>query len=205
MKNISFTLLLVMTFMAFSSKAQLFTGGFSAGLSATQVDGDTHKGYNKAGIVAGGWVSLNYNDRSSIHVGMNYIMKGSKHNPDPEKGDYTYLLIRLGYVEMPILYQYRMKNGFFVEVGPSLGVLLHSYTEASDGSTIGPANNSFRLLDVSFQAGVGYRFSDKIRLALCNGNSLASIRKDRVTGDQRRIFGYGQYNNVMALELSYAL
>ncbi|MBK7030063.1 MAG: outer membrane beta-barrel protein [Bacteroidales bacterium] len=60
-------------------------------------------------------------DRLSFHTGINYIQKGSRHNPDYDKGDLDKLIIRLGYVEMPLLYQYKLKSGFFLEAGTSIG------------------------------------------------------------------------------------
>jgi hypothetical protein len=189
-----------------SLQAQRFTGGLSAGLIASQVDGDTYKGYDKAGITAGGWVNLSMTEHSAFQVGLNYIQKGSRHNPDYDKGDNHFLLIRLGYVEMPLLYQYIMKNRFYLETGPSIGVLLHSFTDANDGSTTGIlADNAFRLLDISANFGIGYRYSEKLRIGLRNGNSLSTIRKERVTGDRWRLWGYGQFNNLLALELMYRL
>lgn len=185
------------------SVAQRFTGGFNAGLAATQVDGDTYSGYNKAGVIAGGWVNVLLSDHSAFQAGLTYIQKGSRHNPDPDKGDYTQLLIRLGYVEMPLLYQYRLKNGLYLEGGTSLGVLLHSFSELDQLETT--HLNPFRLLDLSLQLGIGYQFSEKWKINMRNGNSLGSIRKERVTGDQWRIWGYGQYNHVLALELMYIL
>ncbi|MBK7175154.1 MAG: PorT family protein [Bacteroidales bacterium] len=185
-----------------SSVAQRFTGGITAGLTATQVDGDTYKGYNKAGLTVGGWVNISLSDHSAFHTGINYIQKGSRHNPDYDKGDLDKLIIRLGYVEMPLLYQYKLKSGFFLEAGTSIGVLLHSYAEFN---LLEQPNNPFRLMDVSFQAGIGYKLNDRWKAGIRSGNSMASIRKERVDGDRRRLFGYGQYNSVLAIELAYSL
>jgi len=205
MNKQSFITLAVILLLASANPltAQRFTGGFTAGLAASQVDGDTYSGYNKAGVIAGGWANVLLSDHSAFHAGLTYIQKGSRHNPDPEKGDYQQLLIRLGYVEMPLLYQYRLKNGLYLEGGGSLGVLLHSYSEIDLLETT--HLNPFRLLDLSLQLGIGYQFSEKWKVNLRNGNSLGSIRKQRVTGDQWRIWGYGQYNHVLALELMYIL
>ncbi len=194
-------LLLVFSLWLTDGRAQRFSGGITAGLSATQVDGDTYSGYDKAGAIAGGWAEVLLSGQSSFRLEMNYIQKGSRHNPDSEKGDYKFLLIKLGYVEMPMLYRYTMKNRFFLETGPSLGVLLHSHSEVD----YLPSGNPFRIMDVSFQAGVGYHFTDKLQVGLRSGNSIYTIRKERVTGDRRRFWGYGQYNNVLALQLSYTL
>jgi len=194
------TLLFLLTVNPFAY-SQKFTGGIAAGLSASQVDGDYYSGYNKAGISAGGWVNLSFSDRSAFQVGLNYIQKGSRHNPNSEKEDYTSLLIRINYAEMPVLYQYKMKSHLFLEAGPSVGVMISHKEEINQLTT----NYPFRLLDIAFQAGVGYQFNDKMKIGLRSGNSVSSIRKDRRDGYRRRFWDYGQYNNVLALELSYIL
>ena len=182
--------------------AQQFTGGLNLGLTASQVDGDTYKGYNKVGVSAGGWVNITFGRHSAFQTGLNYIQKGSRRNPDYEKEDYNSLLIRLGYVEMPLLYQYRLKSGIFLETGTSIGVLLHSFEEVNGLPSL---SNPFRVMDFSFQAGIGYQMNEKWKIGIRSGNSLVSIRKERVTGDRRRIWGYGQYNSVLDIELAFKL
>ena len=197
--------ILLISFFAISLNliAQQFQGGLTAGIVGSQVDGDTYKGYNKAGITAGGWASLTLNDHSAVQLELNYIQKGSRHNPDTILSDIHTYLIRVAYVEMPLLYQYRMKNRFYIEAGPSLGVLL-SHLEKLDYNVI--EDIPFRLLDVGFQAGVGFRFNDAVSVGIRSGNSLLSIRNGQDIGYRRR-FGssFGQYNNVMAIELHYSL
>ena len=180
--------------------SQQFTGGIAAGLAGSQVDGDTYSGYNKAGLTAGGWVNISFSDRSAFQMGLNYIQKGSRHNPDTLNISQS-LLIKLSYVEMPFLYQYKMKNKFFIETGPSLGVML-SHSEVRNGMSV---DVPFRLLDLGWQFGVGYRINEALKVGIRSGNSVSSIRKGEETGYRRRFWDFGQYNNVLAIELSYTL
>jgi hypothetical protein len=185
-----------------AAHSQRFTGGLAAGLTASQVDGDTYSGYHKAGLTAGAWVNIAFNSRFSFQACLNYIQKGSTHNPKLEELDQHYLKIRLGYVEMPLLLQYKMKSGIFIEAGPSIGLLLHSHSELDYVES--PFNN-FQLLDIGMQFGVGYRFSDKWKVGIRSGNSQASITKGEGPGFIRRYGSYGQFNNVLAIELGYVL
>lgn len=74
----------------------------------SQVDGDTWKGYHKVGYLAGAFVRLELSPRSSFQLEMEYIQKGSRHNVDSANYyDQSYLL-RLHYLELPLLYQYSM-------------------------------------------------------------------------------------------------
>jgi hypothetical protein len=182
--------------------SQRFTGGLAIGLSASQVDGDTYSGYHKAGITSGGWVNVAFNDKFAFQAGLNYIQKGSVHNPKPDDLDQIILKIKLGYAEMPLLLQYKMKSGLFIEAGPSIGVLLHSKYEYDLLES--PVNN-YRVLDFGFQVGAGYRFNEKMKVGIRSGNSQYSITKGEGPGFIRRFGSYGQYNNVLVLELSYVL
>jgi len=54
MKNILFISLLVL--ITAVANSQNFEGGALVGLTASQIDGDNYRGYNKVGLQGGGWV-----------------------------------------------------------------------------------------------------------------------------------------------------
>ncbi|NVO20808.1 MAG: PorT family protein [Bacteroidetes bacterium] len=194
---------LICTVFLYPAFSQRFTGGISVGVVGSQVDGDTYSGYKKAGFTAGGWVNLAMSERTAFEVGLHYIQKGSRHNPDTLLSDLHVFLIKISYVEMPFLFQYKLNKKLFIEAGPSLGVMV------SHQETLDYLNNErvpFRLLDFGSQIGLGYRINDALKVGLRLGNSVASIRKGEYLGYRRR-FGntFGQYNNVLALEIAYTL
>lgn len=182
--------------------AQKFEGGLLAGLCASQVAGDTYSGYDKAGIFAGGYVSLPLSKRMDIRLELDYIQKGSRKNPVPEKDDYNSYLMRLGYIEMPLLVQYHIGSKLIAEAGPAMSFLLHS-SEKFNQEPI--SYNQFRKQNVSLIAGISYRVTERISAGLRTNNSLISIRKDRVTGDVWRFFDYGQFNDVLIFTFGYKL
>jgi hypothetical protein len=67
---------------------QRFNAGIKAGVSTTQVSGDTYSGYNKAGLVGGAFVRGIMNEKWTGQFEIMYIQKGSRHNGNPDKGDY---------------------------------------------------------------------------------------------------------------------
>ena len=182
--------------------AQQFEGGVAAGLVGSQVAGDTYSGFDKAGIYAGFWVRLGMGERSSIQTEISYFQKGSRHNPDEKKQDYTFYLMRLGYIEMPFLYQYHLKNKLMLEVGPSFSFLLHSYEELDYMEV---TYGDFCLFNPSFMAGIGYPVTNKLSVNFRMNSSLLSIRKDEVNGSVYRLFDHGQYNDCLLLFLSYKI
>lgn len=185
-----------------SSNAQAFQGGVAAGLVGSQVAGDTYSGFNKPGVYAGIWVRLAAGERSSFQTELSYFQKGSRHNPDEKKQDFTFYLMRLGYIEMPLLYQYNLKNKLSLEVGPSFSFLLHSYEERDyEEITYG----DFSLVNLSFMAGFGYPVTERLSAHFRMNSSILSIRKDEISGARHRLFDHGQYNDCILFFLSYRL
>lgn len=182
--------------------AQVFQGGVAAGLVGSQVAGDTYSGFNKPGAYAGIWIKLAAGERSSFQTELSYFQKGSRHNPDEKRQNFTFYLMRLGYVEMPLLYQYRLKNKLTLEAGPSFSFLLHSYEERDYEEL---SYGEFSLVNVSFMAGFSYPVTERLSAHFRMNSSVLSIRKDAVNGAVNRFFSYGQFNDCILFFLSYKL
>jgi hypothetical protein len=184
--------------------AQKFEGGVMAGLCASQVAGDRLSGYNKAGIFGGGYVALHLNDRIDLRLELDYIQKGSRKNSDPKSVNYdTSYIMRVDYMEMPLLFQIRYGTKIIAEAGPAMSFLIHSY-EAIDKYEI-DGGTPFKKQNLSIIAGISYLLNERVSVGLRTNNSLFSIRDKQVTGDRRRLGSYGQFNDVLVLNLSYKL
>ena len=68
-----------------------------------------------------------------------------------EDGDFKY---KLNYLNLPIMVQYMFDNGFRLETGPQLGLLLSSKIDGPDGDE--DLDDDFKKTDVSWGFGVGY-------------------------------------------------
>lgn len=182
------------------SFAQKFKGGLTAGLSSCQVDGDGLSGYNKPGGIAGSFITWSFNDKFSAQMEMEYIQKGARKTPKPQNGNTLYL-IRLNYVEVPLLIQYVNKT-FIYETGFSFGTLLSSYVGNEFGEiTHNASNPDFFKYEYSFNLGVGKKFSDKWGFNFRYNYSLYPVRD--FPGARSILFRSGQYNNNMQFTLRY--
>jgi len=199
-KSLLFFLLLFFTIL--NSSAQPFQGGIAGGLVGSQVAGDTYSGFHKAGLYAGIWVRLAAGEHSSFQSEISYFQKGSRHNPDEKKQDYTIYKLKLGYIEMPFLYQYKLKNKMILEVGPSFSFILHSYEELDLAEV---SYGDFSVINPSFMAGINYPINDRLSAHFRMNSSLLSIRKDEVNGAVYRLFDKGQYNDCLVIFVSYRL
>lgn len=181
---------------------QEFHGGITAGLVGSQVAGDTYSGFKKAGIYAGGYVGWEFTKHSGLQLELTYFQKGSRENPT-EKNNYDQYLFRCNYIELPVLYQYKV-NKFIVEAGPSLGFNV-GYFEERDGIIISDQEGHNKPAPVTLQLNVGLRFfiSKKLGVDFRYNFSLLNIRSENRDGDVWRIFDYGQFNDALVLSLFY--
>lgn len=193
-----------------SLTAQNFHGGIMAGLVGSQVAGDTYSGFDKAGIFAGGYVSWDFTKRSALVLELEYFQKGSRKNPDAENNDYDSYLFRVNYVELPVLYQFKI-DWFKIEAGPSMGVLL-GYFEKSNEEVISDQDGYNKPAPVTFQINLGFRFNitPKFGIIFRTNNSLFNIRtENRGSADPTqardvwRLWGYGQFNDALVFSAFY--
>lgn len=202
MKNIILPILL---FFGFSSLvvAQRFDAGFVFGIAATQVDGDSNAGYNKAGPIAGIWVGKRFSSVLYSRMEMRFIQKGSYAKFDKEGVSTRFYRMRLNYFEIPLLLGYRLRNGFNPLVGLSGGYLIKA-NEMNEIDSFPPEDiQKFNKVEFAGLMGVEYNKSEHWALCFLYTYSLFPIRphKSNITYRWNR----GQYNNVLELVARYKL
>ena len=184
--------------------AQEFHGGIIGGIAGTQVAGDTYSGYNKLGLFVGGYVNLDIAEKSALQMELTYFQKGSRENPT-EKNGYASYILRVNYIEMPILYQYTAGK-FIIEGGPSAGFLLNYYEEVNqDVISDAPNYNNPSRITLQINLGFKYFITNSIGVGLRTNNSMLNIFSRNQTGDVRRIFDYGRYNDALVLSVFYQI
>ena len=171
------------------------------GINATQVFGDNFSGPNKAGLYLGVYVNRYFSKRSSIQLELDYIQKGSRKNPDGSTGDYDTYLLRLNYIELPVLYKYDFSEKATLETGLSLGVLVHSYEESNGSTEV--SGDDFSSVDFSFNLGFYYTLVKNLRINMRLSNSILPIRP-HASGQTYR-WNKGQYNQGIAFILHYTI
>jgi hypothetical protein len=186
----------------FTASSQQFNGGMMAGCAATQVAGDTYSGFHKAGVFIGGFVNYDVSKHSTFQMELEFFQKGSRVNPD-SSNNFNQYLFRTNYIELPVMYQYKINKRFKVEAGPSLGFLV-GWFESRYGEEI---KGAIKPAAVSFQinAGLYVNITDRLMFNFRTNNSLLNIRSKNATGDVYRLFpgNYGQFNDCLVFSLFY--
>jgi hypothetical protein len=199
---IQLLLLSVLPSLAFS---QQFQGGLLGGIVGSQVAGDLYSGYNKVGVIGGGYIALLLDTKFSLQLEMEYIQKGSRHNADTDiPTDITYKL-NISYIEMPLLLRYQVTDKLGLEAGLGFAALV-SHKETQDGVSMTDYRPGFHPSNISAVGGISYNFNSRYRVILRTDNSLSSIRKDVFPGMVKRIGSeYGQFNDILVISLFYKL
>lgn len=175
-----------------------FNPGLKAGLSTSQVDGDTYSGYDKAGFDGGAFVTAKVSEKWNAQFEIIFIQKGSKHNSNPAKGDYTYYKLQLNYIEVPVLAQYQHKK-FTFELGPGFGYLLKAREENEAGEITG--SRPFYNSDANFNVGISYTIFKNVGINWRYSNSFLAVRNHE--SGKGPWYNPGQINKVMAFTLTY--
>jgi opacity protein-like surface antigen len=202
MKKTTIIFLFITLFISSYTIAQYFNAGIKAGLVGSQVDGDGFAGYDKLGLDAGLFVNYQLSMRTSLQLEMEFIQKGSSHNPNVEKGDYNQYLMRLSYLQLPLLFQYKLAKNFSVETGPAFGYLLNYYEESDQWDII---SNPFRKFSFSWICGLNYAITDSWNANFRVDYSLMGIRQKPAPGDRLIFFQYGQFNNALVISIQYII
>jgi hypothetical protein len=184
--------------------AQQFNGGVLGGMTISKATGNPKAGgWKKVGMVIGGFINLDFSRHSALQMELEYIMKGASDNPDVSKGKTDSYLLRVGYIEMPVLYQFKIIEKFSLETGPSVNFLLHSYERINGAdNVIEPVYSS---VGFSWNIGASFYISDRLWFNFRANNSLINTRTRTVTDMVWRFWAYGEYNDVFTFSLFYKL
>ena len=206
MRHLSARFLLVSGFLfviQIVTHAQKFESGAVLGLNTSQITGDNFAGYNQPGLIAGIWVSRSIGDHAQLVMEMEYLPKGSRKNPKPTDLDFQFYRLRLHYIEVPLIFQYRINKHFSLETGLSYGALIGVYEADENGELIGnfAPQEQFKRSDISFNAGVNWLIDEKWAFNVRSINSIFPVRDfpNKVTTFLNR----GQYSNCVMGRLLY--
>ncbi len=190
--------------------AQKFSVGIIAGLASTDVNGfdmvDGDEDFNRIGVVAGIFVNCSFNDRTSVQMELLYATKGSL-QPTDSTNTLPYFKLVLDYMEVPVLFKYKMHiwvnkeslDKLELEVGPSFGFLVSSTQYNFSGPVA--FDREFNKSDILFNLGLNYYFSKDFSLDIRFANSVVPIRPN--PGNTIYYLDNGEYNTTFSYTLRY--
>jgi len=200
MKKVYFAVLIILV-VSLQTKAQSFNGGIKAGMVVSQIAGDGFSGFNKVGLNGGFFVQYYVKPVVSLQMELAYIQKGSAHTLNPDDPESVGYLLRMNYVELPLLIQYHL-NPLVFELGLSMDFLAGQSEKINNQPN--DQGDAWRKLNIASVVGLQYRLSEKWSASLRSINSMNSIRKESVPLNVRRYSKkFGAFNDVIAVSLLF--
>jgi hypothetical protein len=143
--------LLTAVVLVSSVQAQVKVGVKAGGnLSTWSIKNIPAESKAKFGFNAGALANISINKMFSVQPEVLFSLEGSK--LETGSNDHSY---NLGYVNIPVLFQYNNASGFFAETGPQLGIL--ATARAKSGSQSQDVKSSFKSTNFSWTLGAGYK------------------------------------------------
>tara|TARA_B110000211_G_scaffold1759_1_gene2130 strand:+ start:39 stop:638 length:600 start_codon:yes stop_codon:yes gene_type:complete len=195
-----FAIFLCCGFLSLSIKAQNFGGGLILGLSTSQVSGDNLGGFNKAGLLVGGFIDLQLSKTFKGQMEMTFIQKGSN---NPKMNENSYSDISLSYVEIPLLLKYQQSRAIAIEVGIETAFLISASDNDIYGQIFSNSTREFNTTDIGIFIGLDYFINTRLILNSRISNSILPIR-EHASGATFQL-NKGQYNSVLSFSLHYIL
>ena len=179
------TLLIASSFMFIcqTTHAQSFDAGVTAGVVASQINGDGYAGYHQIGWTAGVFGRIPTEGPSAWQLEMKYSLFGA--HSDSKELDYGLLPmnIRLHYIEIPVMYRYDLSeliiNGrtfdfITLEAGLSADILVKNSQSANHDA--GFENPSWLFFSVTGNLGIQFDVNDRLGFNIRSMNSLTPCR-----------------------------
>lgn len=193
-------------FFWYPLNAQKFQGGWLAGLNTSQITGDNLAGYNKPSLTAGVWVARSWKEeRWGLTMEMTWLPRGARSVLRAEDSIPSLYRLNLRYIEVPVMLSYRIYKQFVLETGIGTGIYVShkEEDEFGDMSGIYGPREQFARFDISYNAGVTWRFHTKWSLNVRSANSMFPVRNH----DQSTKFrlNQGQYSSSIMARLIYRI
>lgn len=185
--------------------AQRFEGGLMAGYNATQVEGDTYKGYSKPGILAGVYVQTDLAPAVFAGMEIKYSQKGSRNKINPKDNDPEKYIMRLSYIDMPVFFGFRTNDHGAVICGVSAGYLLSGKEFDEYGQFPAEDRHTFNNFDLQPFLGFQFDMLDRLKLDLRFAYSVLPIRGQPGENATTYYWLNNQFNNVISLAAYYRL
>ncbi len=141
---------LVAMFVTGSINAQHVNLGVKGGLNLYNIHNDNGVEYNsKAGFHLGLLGHIHINKQFAVQPELVYSQQGAKYTTSGVETK-----IDLGYVNIPVMFQYMFDNGFRIEAGPQLGIMVNGQSETNNVET--ELDDNLAAIDFALGAGLGW-------------------------------------------------
>ena len=170
MKNLFLAAIAVFTIGATSAQDMKF--GAKAGLNLANISGDSDNSVRTAFYV-GGLAEIKISDKFAFQPELLYSSQGSVSKSISD------VSVQFDYLNIPLMAKYMVAEGFNLEVGPQIGILLASKVKASSVSV--DFKEFTNTVDFGLNFGAGYEINENLEIGARYGLGFTNVLKDTVT------------------------
>jgi len=208
-KTICLAFFLLMGSLYTAHAQQRFNAGIRLGANFCQIDGDQMSGYNMGGLVAGVFVSYPFNSRWEGQFEMLFSQKGSQRVIDsiPQPGLWD--LLRINYLEVPLMVNCKLTPRFKLSGGLGLGYMISNHFEGMS-NYIRDNVDFITKLEFNGTLGAQYYISPRFSIFGRFTYSLLGINKPQsgipgyISSTAFYFYDSGMANNVISFGLYYS-
>lgn len=136
----------IISCVSFAATAQSTTFGIKAGVNVADIKVSNGTDFNsKAGFHAGGLAHIHVSDHFAVQPEVVYSMQGGKNGNT---------IRRHNYINIPVLAQYMFNNGFRLQTGPQLGLLVAAKNKVGDVEV--DVKDDMRTAELAWTVGASY-------------------------------------------------
>ncbi|MCF6349044.1 MAG: PorT family protein [Flavobacteriaceae bacterium] len=194
MKNLYIIIAVITIFSFTSANAQGVKFGVKAGVNFASIIGDGTENIDmRTSYHVGAVVEIGISERFSFQPELLYSVQGAK-----EKVSEVELTYKFDYINLPLIAKYYLAEGFSLEAGPYVGLLMSAKVEAEGpgGSFDEDVKDSFNDIDFGANTGVAYKLENGLSFGARYNFGLFNIVD--VVGDNSKI-----YNRVIQVSVGY--
>lgn len=170
-------------FLSFSLEAQHTSFGIKAGYNSSSVKSNDASDYDsKSGIHIGGLAHIHISQHFAVQPELVFSGQGG------ERGTTK---LKLNYINVPVLAQYMVNEGFRLQTGPQVGFLVSAKQKV--GNVEIDMDDVFNTVDFSWVFGAGYIFSSGLGIDARYNLGLNDIREDNSVESKNRVFQAGLF------------
>jgi hypothetical protein len=170
-------------FAAIVAQGQNTHFGIKAGLNLASVDIDEIADYDsKAGLHGGLLAHIHITDHFAIQPELVFSCQGGK-KPDDR--------LKLSYLNIPVMAQYMVNDGFRIQTGPQVGFLVSA--EQEFGNIEVDQDKYFKTIDFAWAIGAGYIFKSGFGIDARYNFGITDISEDNNFESKNRVFQVGVF------------
>ncbi len=161
--------------------------GLKAGVNIASVAIDNGDDYgSKAGLHIGGLAHIHISQHFALQPELVFSMQGGK-------DDVTKL--NLNYLNVPLMAQYMTLDGFRLQTGPQLGILVGAESKVGDVEV--DVKDDLSSIDFSWSFGAGYLFPSGFGIDARYNHGISNISDDESFEARNRVFQVGLFYQFM--------